>query len=119
MLLPVFLCVFQPSFGSHTLFEGTAEFSTCDALKKQLSDNLATCQESIDIEFPPDQLRHTRTHTIFSTIIWRGYFQAIGFLNAIVLFYKMLTMAGLSTTEAWGNKMPTFAMFIFETTHRV
>ena len=72
MLLPVVFCVFQPSFGSHTLFEGTAEFSTCNALKQQMSDNLATYQESTDIEFPLDQLRHTRANAIVSTIIWPG-----------------------------------------------
>ena len=34
-------------------------------------------------------------------------------------FYKLLAMAGLPATEAWGNKMLTFTMSIFETTHRV
>ena len=110
---------FQPSFGSHTVFEGTAEFSACEALKKQLSDNLATYQESIDVEFPPEQSRNARSHAVFSAIVRRGYYQAIGFLNAIMPFYKLLAMAGLPATEACGKKMLTFTMSIFETTHRV
>ena len=101
------------------MFEGTAEFSSCDALKKQLSDNLATYQESIDVEFPPDQPQNARSHAVFLVIVCRGYYQAIGFLNASMTFYELLSMAGLQATEAWGNEMLTFTMSIFETTHRV
>ena len=95
---------FQPSFGSHTVFEGTAEFSSCDALKKQLSDNLATYQESIDLEFAPEQPQNARSHTVFLAIVRRGYYQAIGFLNAIMPFYKLLAMAGPPVQKRGGTR---------------
>ena len=117
--LPMVVSVFQLVFGSNTVFVGTAEFSACDALKKQPSDNLATYQESIDATFPRDQSLHDQSHAIFSVIIRRGYYRAIGFLNNIMPFYKLFTIVGLSAMEAWGNKMLTFTMSIFEITHQV
>ena len=73
----------------------------------------------MDVEFLPDQPQHAQSHPVFSAIIRRGYYQAIGFLNAIMPFCKLLALAGLPDTKAWGNKMLTFTMSIFETTNRV
>ena len=91
---------FQPSFGSQTVYEGTVEFSTCDDLKKRLADNLVRFQQAIDQEFPPDQVMHGRLHAVLSAILRRGYYQATGFFNSIMPFYKLLAMAGLPPAEA-------------------
>ena len=91
---------FQPSFGSQTVYEGTVEFSTCDDLKKRLADNLVRFQQAIDQEFPPDQVMHARSHAVLSAILRKGYYQANGFLNSIMPFYKLLAMAGLPPAEA-------------------
>ena len=109
---------FSPAFASHQVFEGSVEFSTCDEMKKRLTQNLDQYQQAIDQEFPPDQTLHARTHAVFSAIVRRGYYQATSFINSITPFYKLLTAAGLTTAEAWGNKMLTYAMSIFETTHK-
>jgi len=41
-----------------------------------------------------------------------GYFQAVGFLESLLPFHKMMTQAGLSDEEAWG-KCLTYARAVF------
>lgn len=53
-------------------------------------------------------MNHARSHAVLSAILRRGYYQATGFLNSIMPFYKLLAMAGLPPAEDWGNKMLTY-----------
>ena len=85
------------------MFEGTAEFSTCDALKKQLSDNLATYQEFIDIEFPSDQPQHARTHAIFSAIIRSTNPSVLGGAGAVYVTYPALNARDYVNRTALGT----------------
>ena len=47
-----------------------------------------------------------------------GYFQAVGFLESLLLFCKMTTQTGLSEAEAW-LKCLTYARAVFTRVHEV
>jgi hypothetical protein len=107
------------AFSSAEVFDGDSEHSTRADYKDRLSANQDTHQQAIDEEFPPDQVLHAKTNAILSAILRKGYYQAVGFLDSMVPFYKLLTGAGLTAGEAWENKILTYSMSVFASVHRV
>ena len=83
-----------------------------------LSNNRDQNQRSIDARFPRDQHKHVRTNAVFLAILRPGYFQAVGFLESLLPFCKMMTQAGLSEPEAW-LKCLTYARAVFTRVHEV
>ena len=65
-----------------------------------------------------DQHKLVRTNAVFSAILRLGYFQAVGFLESLLPFCKMMTQAGLSEAEAW-LKCLTYARAVFTRVHKV
>ena len=59
-----------------------------------------------------------KTNAVFSAILRLGYFQAVGFLEYLLLFCKITTQAGLSEAEAW-LKCLTYARAVFTRVHKV
>jgi hypothetical protein len=110
---------FQSAFSSAEVYDGDSEHSTRNSYKDRLSANQEIHQRAIDEEFPPDQVIHSKTNAIFSAILRKGYYQAVGFLDSLMPFYKLLTGAGLTKAEAWDNKILTYAMSVFASVHRV
>jgi hypothetical protein len=105
---------FQPSFADAKVFEGTVEHSTKGFLKRRLRENMPKHQSAIDAAYPPDQPQHSRSNAIFSDILRRGFYQADGFLEAIVPFYNLMTGANAGAKDAWDNKMLTFVLEVWE-----
>ena len=110
--------VFTSSFSSDDIFYGDSENSTKAEMVRKLETKRDQCQHSIDIKFPPDQTRHSKTHAVCSHILRKGYFQAIGFLESIHPFYLMMKTAGLTGPEAWG-KCLTYSKALFLHIHEV
>ncbi len=52
-------------------------------------------------------------HSIAYYILRQGCFQATGFVGSIMPFYRLMTEAGLSTTEAW-SKCLTYSKAVFK-----
>ena len=105
--------VFQPGFSSYDLYQGDALNSTRDGLIKKLEINRDKHQAAIDHKFPPDQPRHAKANAIFSYILRMGHKEAVGFLNSLGPFFRMMTRAGLSDAEAW-DKVLTFVKAVFD-----
>ena len=101
------------------MFEGDSEHSTKATFKKRLASNLNIHQQAINEQFTPDQRQHTKSNSILSATLRKGYYQAFGFLDSVIPFYRLLMEAGLSATEAWDNKILTYAMSVFGTIQRV
>ena len=104
--------MFAPAFSSPSAFEGDAEFSTNGQMLLTLSNNRERHQRSIDSRFPRDQPRHVRANAVFSAMARLGYFQAVGFLESLLPFHKMMNQAGLGEDEAW-TKCLTYARAVF------
>ena len=79
---------------------------------KKLASNRTQFQTAIDIRFPPDKAAHLKTNAVCSHILRLGYFQAVGFLQSILPFDRMMTGAGLSSSESW-NKCLTYVKAVF------
>ena len=109
---------FKSAFGSAEVYDGDIEHSTRANWKGKLSTNQETHQQAIDEEFPPDQVLHSKTNAILSAILRKGYTQAVGLLDSLIPFNKLLTGAGLSAGEAWDNKVLTYSMSVFKNVHR-
>ena len=109
---------FAPAFSSPEAFEGNAEFSAKTQMLSTLSNNRERHQRSIDARFPRDQPKHVKPNAVFSALLRLGYFQAVGFLESLLPFHKMMTDAGLGVEEAWG-KCLTYARAVFARIYEV
>ena len=109
---------FTPPFSSSDTFEGDAEFSAKSTMETTLSNNRDRHQAALDLRFPPDQPKHAKAHAVFSAILRLGYFQAVGFLESLLPFNKMMVQAGMSHTEAW-KKCLTYSRAVFTRIHEV
>jgi len=109
---------FQPSFGSEDAFEGTSEFSPLRRFLNNLRNNRDRTQQSINARFPSHEPKSARPNAVLSEILRMGYFQAVGFLQSLLPFSKMMTKAGLSPEVAW-TKCLTYALAVFERIHEV
>ena len=109
---------FAPAFASPDTFEGTAEFSAKAQMLSTLATNRDRHQRSIDARFPRDQAKHVKPNAVFSALLRLGYFQAVGFLESLLPFHKMMTEAGLGMEEAWG-KCLTYARAVFVRVYEV
>lgn len=105
--------VFVPAMATADIFDGTTINSTRDAMKLSLQQNRDHVQAAIDQRFPPDQRNHVMANSIASYILRQGYFQSTGFVDSIMPFYKLMTEAGLSNSEAWA-KCLTYAKAVFK-----
>ena len=75
-------------------------------------------QRAINAKFPSDQVRHAKTHAVCSFILRQGYFQAVGYLQSLTPFYRMMLGAGLTSSEAW-TKCLTYSKALFTRIHEV
>ena len=110
--------MFAPALSSPDCFEGNAEFSSKTEFLATLSTNRERHQQSIDGRFPRDQPKHAKTNAVFSAMCRLGYFQAVGFLESLLPFHKMMHQAGLSDEEAW-TKCLTYARAVFARVYEV
>ena len=109
---------FTPSFSSPTTFEGDAEYSAKGNMLSSLSNNRNRHQAALDLRFPSDQPKHAKAHAVFSAILRLGYFQAVGFLESLLPFNKMMEQSGMSPGESW-KKCLTYARAVFTRIHEV
>ena len=110
--------VFMPAFTSADVFEGNIEHSTKATMLKTLENNQRQGQAAIDARFPPDQLHHTKIHAVLSHIMRKGYYQAVGFVESILPFYRMLTGAQIDGTTAW-ERVLGYTKAVFTRIHEV
>ena len=111
--------VFSAPFSSAEVFEGALETGTKANILQALSTNRERRQTAINSRFPPDQPKHTKSHAICSEILRKGYFQAVGLVESMLPFYKMMTGAGLGSKEAWDNKECTYLKAVFRRVYEV
>ena len=109
---------FSTLLSSAEVFEGNSEFSPKDDMLRTLKINRDRVQESIDARFPRNKSNHTKINAVLSDILRLGYFQAVGFLESLLPFNKMMRQAGLSEEEAWG-KCLTYAGAVFTRIYEV
>jgi len=109
---------FSTLLSSAEVFEGNSEFSPKDDMLRTLKINRDRVQESIDARFPRNKSNHTKVNAVLSDILRLGYFQAVGFLESLLPFNKMMRQAGLSEEEAWG-KCLTYAGAVFTRIYEV
>jgi hypothetical protein len=105
--------VFTAPFSSADIFEGNIEISQKADMLDTLKANRDQHQNTLDTRFPPDQTNHAPTHAVLSHLLREGYFQAVGFLDSLLPFNKMMTGASLGTAAAW-NKCLTYAKAVFK-----
>ena len=110
--------VFAAPFSSADVFEGNLEQSQKADILATLKSNRDQHQTTLDSRFPPDQPNHSTTHAILSHLLREGYFQAVGFIESLLPFDKMMTGAGLGASESW-NKCLTYSKAIFKRVHEV
>ena len=110
--------VFMPAFGSAEVFEGSIENSTKSTLLKTLENNQRQGQAAIDARFPPDQRQHTKVHAVLSHIMRKGYYQAVGFVESILPFHRMLTGAQIEGATAW-DRVLGYTKAVFSRIHEV
>ena len=92
---------FAAALESSATFVGNMEYSVLENWKTKLERNYSRNQRSIDTEFPRSQAKHARANAVFTAINREGYLQAIGFIESLSPFSKMMTEAGLDEVEAW------------------
>ena len=73
---------------------------------------------AIDHHFPSDQTKTSQAHAVFSAILRLGYFQAVGFLESLLPFDKMMTDAGLNGEQSW-KKCLTYSCAVFARIYEV
>ena len=110
--------VFVAAFLSADVFEGTIESSCKAKALSTLESNCKKHQAAIDARFPADQSTHSKTHAVLSAILRHGYFQAVGYLESLIPFNKMMTATGLVNEEAW-KKCLTYSRAVFDWIHGV
>ena len=110
--------VFQPPFASAEVFEGDIENSTKAAMLAALETNQRQGQAAIDTRFPPDQSHHVKVHAVLSFIIRKGYYQAVGFLQSVLPFNRMMTGAQIDMETAW-DRVLGYTKAVFARIHEV
>ena len=110
--------VFGTCFATADLFEGTFENLAKERLLTKLESNRSQYQVAIDTRYPPDQSKHAKTHAVCSHVLRQGYFQAVGFLESIIPFQRMMTGAALTQGDAW-KKCLTYTKAIFSRIYEV
>ena len=90
--------VFTAPLSTSEIFEGDLENISRTRMLAKLESNRGQHQAAIDPRFPPDQSKFSKIHAVCSHILRKGYFLAVGFLQSIEPFYKMMTGAGLGMT---------------------
>ena len=73
---------------------------------------------AIDTRYPPNQSVQAKTHAVCSHVLRQGYFQAVGFLESIIPFQRMMTAAALTQSDAW-KKCLTYTKAIFARIYEV
>ena len=110
--------MFGIGFSSPDPFEGEYKNSSKGRMLAKLVANRSQFQVAIDNRYPPGVSRHVKTHAVCSYILRHGYFQAVGFLESLMPFQKMMTGAGLTSIESW-KKCLTYSKAIFNRIHDV
>jgi hypothetical protein len=105
--------VFTAPFSSYNVYSGNTESSTKTSMLTTLANNRDQHQTAIDMRFPSDQPKTAKAHAVCSTILRMGYFQAVGFLESILPFSKMMTDASLTNEVAWA-KCLTYCRDVFK-----
>ena len=108
----------MPAFGSPEVFEGNIEHSTKATMLKTLEGNQRQGQAAIDARFPPDQRSNVKVHAVLSYILRKGYFQAVGFVESILPFHRMLTGAQIDSGTAW-DRVLGYTKAVFDRVHEV
>jgi hypothetical protein len=93
--------VFTSPWATAKIFEGDSENSPKADMLSALSHNRDQHQAAIDLRFPADQPKFAKAHAIASAILRLGYFQAVGFIDSILPFNKMMVDAGLDEPNSW------------------
>ena len=88
-------------------------------LKKELTTNRDRRQQELDPQFPSDHTMNTAVNAVFSGILRRGYFQAVGWLESFTPFFSALVTAGMSEKDAWDSKILNYVKSVNEKIQQV
>ena len=110
--------MFGVGFSSPELFKGKYENSPKGRMLAKLEANRNQFQVGIDNRYLPGVSRHAKTHAVCSYVLRHRYFQSVGFLESLIPFQKMMTGAGLTSSESW-KKILVYFKTIFNCIHDV
>ena len=108
----------MPAWGSQEIFQGDIEHSTKGQMLKTLESNQRQGQAAIDARFPPERQANAKVHAVLSFILRKGYYQAVGFLESVLPFNRMMTGAQISTDTAW-DRVLGYTKAVVERIHEV